>query len=45
MSTALFPLLQNTIRDGGSTTLYTVFTVFTVYTLFTVYTVYTFQTA
>ena len=37
-------LRKNTIRDGGTTTLYTAHTAYTVYTVFTVYTVYTVYT-
>ena len=37
-------LRKNTIRDGGTTTLYTAYTAYTVYTVFTVYTVYTVYT-
>ena len=37
--------LKNTIRDGGSTALYTAFIVYTVYIVYPVKTVYTIQTA
>ena len=38
-------LRKNTIRDGGTTTLYTAYTAYTVYTAFTAFTAYTEFTA